>query len=76
MWTVIGYDWKLTVDGIVARVLGGLGNGAIICLHDGRELRAGPDVRPTVAAVRRLIPAIRERGYELETVSQMLCPTN
>ena len=76
MWTVIGYDWKQTSDAVAERVLGGLVNGAIICLHDGRELGAHPDIRVTVEAVRRLVPAIREQGYRLETVSQLLCPTN
>ena len=76
MWTVIGYDWKQTSDAVVDRVLRGLTRGAIICLHDGRELGAHPDVRETVEAVRLLVPAIRERGYSLETVSQLLCPTN
>ncbi len=75
MWTVIGYDWRLEAESIVSRVLGGVGNGAIVCLHDGRELRVNPDVRQTVAAVRRLVPLLRARGYSLETVSQLLCPT-
>jgi peptidoglycan/xylan/chitin deacetylase (PgdA/CDA1 family) len=76
MWTVIGYDWNLESGSIVARVLRGAVNGAIICLHDGRELRVSPDVRQTVEAVRRLIPLLRDEGYSFETVSQLLCPTN
>jgi len=50
-------------------------NGAILCLHDGRELRARPDIGATIEAVRRLLPLLMERGYKLETVSQLLCPT-
>jgi peptidoglycan/xylan/chitin deacetylase (PgdA/CDA1 family) len=76
MWTVIGYDWSLEADRIVARVLRGVAQGAIICLHDGRELRVNPDVRETVVAVRRLVPLLRAQGYRFETVSQLLCPTN
>lgn len=76
MWTIIGYDWRLRADSIVARVAERAGNGAIVCLHDGRELRRNPDIRETVEAVRRLIPLLRLRGYELETVSQLLCLTN
>ena len=76
MWTVIGYDWSLETDSIVARVLRGVGNGAIICLHDGRELRVNPDIRQTLGAVRRLIPLLRAQGYGFETVSRLLCPTN
>ncbi|HWC00432.1 MAG TPA: polysaccharide deacetylase family protein [Bryobacteraceae bacterium] len=75
MWTVIGYDWRLEAESIVARVLRGVGNGAIICLHDGRELRIRPDIRETIEAVRRLIPLLQGQGYSFETVSQLLCPT-
>jgi len=76
MWTAIGYDWKLKADKIEGRMLAGAANGAILCLHDGREVRANPDIRETVAAVGRLIPALRDQGYEFDTVSRLLCPTN
>lgn len=75
MWTVIGYDWRLPSEEIVSRIMRRLGNGAIICLHDGRLLQAGPNVRQTILALRRLLPMIRDLGYQLETVSQILCPT-
>lgn len=76
MWTVIGYDWSLPSCDIVDRVKRGMGNGAILCLHDGRLLQARPDIRATVEAARVLVPLIRGEGYRLETVSQLLCPTN
>ena len=76
MWAAIGYDWKLRADNIVDRMLPGVTNGSILCLHDGRGMRANPDIRETVAAVGRLIPALQARGYEFETVSRLLCPTN
>ena len=76
MWTAIGYDWSLKVDGVIERLLTGLSNGAILCLHDGRELRARPDIGVTVEAVRRLAPVLLEQGYRFETVSRLLCPTN
>jgi peptidoglycan/xylan/chitin deacetylase (PgdA/CDA1 family) len=76
MWTVIGYDWKQTADSVVERVARRVGNGAIVCLHDGRELRATPDIGVTVEAVRRLVPMLLDRGYKFETVSRLLCPTN
>ena len=75
MWTVIGYDWSLKADAIVSRVARRAANGAILCLHDGRELRVKPDAGETVEAVRRLVPVLLDRGYEFETVSQLLCPT-
>ncbi|MGB9455228.1 MAG: polysaccharide deacetylase family protein [Bryobacteraceae bacterium] len=75
MWTVIGYDWNLVAGAVVARMAGRVSNGAILCLHDGRELRTRPDIGTTIEAVRRLVPLLLERGYKLETVSQLLCPT-
>ncbi len=76
MWTVIGYDWSLKSESIIVRVVRGLQNGAIICLHDGRQLQVAPDIRETVKAVGRLIPIIQEQGYHFESVSQLLCPRN
>jgi peptidoglycan-N-acetylglucosamine deacetylase len=74
MWTAIGYDWNLAAEGIVRRISGSVSNGAIICLHDGRELQANPDIRNTIRAVEHLIPMLLERGYRFETVSR-LCQT-
>ena len=76
MWTAIGYDWKLNVESIVDVMSRRVSNGAILCLHDGRELRIKPDVGVTVEAVRRLVPALLDRGYQFETLSRLLCPTN
>jgi peptidoglycan/xylan/chitin deacetylase (PgdA/CDA1 family) len=76
MWSAIGYDWSRKADEVVARMLRGAGNGAILCLHDGRELGVRPDVSATVEAVRRLTPMLLDRGYRFETVSQLLCPTS
>ena len=75
MWTVIGYDWKLKADAIVDVMSRRASNGAILCLHDGRELRARPDIGVTVEAVRRLVPLLLDRGYHFETLSRLLCPT-
>ena len=76
MWTVIGYDWKLEADAIVKRVAGAVANGAILCLHDGRELRVKPDIEPTLKAVGRLVPILLDQGYTFETIGRLLCPKN
>jgi peptidoglycan/xylan/chitin deacetylase (PgdA/CDA1 family) len=76
MWTAIGYDWSLRVEEVVARMAASASNGAILCLHDGRELREKPDVRTTVETVQRLVPMLLERGYKFETVSRLICPKN
>jgi peptidoglycan/xylan/chitin deacetylase (PgdA/CDA1 family) len=75
MWTVIGLDWKLSAEAICDRVLQATSNGAIVCLHDGRGCSAQPEVANSLEAVKRILPALLERGYHFETVSQILCPT-
>jgi peptidoglycan/xylan/chitin deacetylase (PgdA/CDA1 family) len=79
MWTVIGRDWRLSGPQIAARVLAppdrdSANDGAIICLHDGRGTHPNPSIHSTLDAVRRIIPALLERGYHFETVST-LCQT-
>lgn len=76
MWTAIGYDWKRNSDAVFGHLAKRASNGAILCLHDGRELRVRPDIGVTVEALRRLVPTLLERGYEFETVSRLLCPTS
>jgi peptidoglycan-N-acetylglucosamine deacetylase len=76
MWSAIGYDWKATAECVTATISQGIVNGAIVCLHDGRELRRRPDIGITIESVRSLIPMLRDRGFEFLTVSQLLCPKN
>jgi peptidoglycan-N-acetylglucosamine deacetylase len=75
MWTTIALDWKRPADRVVPRLLRGAKNGAILCLHDGRRLDAGPDIRSTLEAAREVLPKLMERGYHFERVSEILCPT-
>jgi peptidoglycan/xylan/chitin deacetylase (PgdA/CDA1 family) len=75
MWSAIGYDWSLGADAVVERLKPGVSNGAILCLHDGRELAVKPDIGATLEAVRRLVPMVLELGYEFETVTRLLCQT-
>jgi len=76
MWSVIGYDWKRPAGAVVDRVTGQVSPGAIVCLHDGRELRAKPDIGATVEAVRRLVPLLLDQGYKFERLDELLCPKN
>lgn len=76
MWTVLALDWKLPADQIADRVFSASCNGAIVCLHDGRELQTDPDISRTLEAVRRLIPLLRQKGFEFRTVSSLLWPKN
>lgn len=75
LWTVMGRDWRLNAGQVVARVVARAAAGGIVCLHDGRELNPNPDIRATLEAVDRLIPLLRDRGFQFETVSQ-LCLMN
>ena len=76
MWSAIGRDWTLQSTSVYQRLATRTVNGAILCLHDGRELKVQPDISVTVEAVRRLVPTLLEQGYEFETVDRLLCQTN
>lgn len=76
MWTVIGRDWRWPTRRVAKLLLSGARNGAIFCLHDGRTIEREPDIRATLDAVDYIIPVLQDRGYQFETVSQILCPTN
>jgi len=76
MWTAIALDWKLKGSAIASRLLHSASNGGIFCLHDGRELQPRPDISETLRALREILPALEDRGYKFETVSQLLCLTN
>ncbi len=68
LWSVDTDDYERPgVNVIVARALAGLEPGAIILLHD-----AGGDRSQTVAALPRIIKAVRKRGYKLVTVPRLL----
>ncbi len=75
MWSCIGLDWRLGSSAIAARCIGAARSGAIYCLHDGRELQVRPNVRPSIEAAKRMIPELLDRGYEFETVSEILSAT-
>jgi peptidoglycan/xylan/chitin deacetylase (PgdA/CDA1 family) len=68
LWSVDTDDYERPgVKVIVQRALAGVEPGAIILLHD-----AGGDRSQTVAALPRIIKAIRKRGYKLVTVPRLL----
>lgn len=61
MWTTIGRDWKWPADRIAKLLVNQAANGAIFCLHDGRELRTEPDISATLKAVEMVLPILKER---------------
>jgi peptidoglycan-N-acetylglucosamine deacetylase len=74
MWTCNALDWRLSTERIVSRICSNLYSGSIICLHDGRRTQARPNVRPTIEALREIVPTALERGFEFVTISELLCP--
>ena len=74
MWSCIGLDWRLPTERIASRLIRNLFSGSILCLHDGRQTQVRPNVRPTLEAVRILIPEALERGFEFVTIGELLCP--
>ncbi|MGF7036685.1 polysaccharide deacetylase family sporulation protein PdaB [Paenibacillus mucilaginosus] len=64
-------DWmKPGVDKIVAQVLNNVHNGDIILFHDLQG-----DCSQTVDALRRILPELKQRGYEFVTVSDLISRT-
>jgi peptidoglycan/xylan/chitin deacetylase (PgdA/CDA1 family) len=68
LWTVDTNDWQRPgVQAIIHSVLSGARPGAIILMHD-----AGGDRSETVAALPTIVKDLRQRGYRLVTVPQLL----
>lgn len=68
-------DWKAaSAEEIFEPVMAAAGPGDIVCLHDGisSDKRDTDSRDPTASAVRRLVPALLERGLRPVTVSELL----
>lgn len=66
-WRVDTRDWaSVSVDSVINTVLDNVRDGDVILFHD---YVAG--VSPTAKALETLIPALRARGYEFVTVSEL-----
>jgi peptidoglycan/xylan/chitin deacetylase (PgdA/CDA1 family) len=66
MWTVDSFGWNhLPAAGIVERCLSRAEPGAIILFHVGIESE-------DALALRTIITTLRERGYQLVTVTDLL----
>ncbi|MCC8139113.1 MAG: polysaccharide deacetylase family protein [Lachnospiraceae bacterium] len=70
-WNVDSLDWKdYGADAIVSRVLDNehLGNGTIILMHNGATY--------TKDALPRVIEGLKEKGYELVPISELIYTEN
>ena len=66
LWSIDPRDWdeSLSPEQIIDNVLANLKPGSIVLLHEGKA--------HTLAALPTLIKAIRQRGYQLVTISELL----
>ncbi len=66
-WTIDSMDWKeISAEEICRNVIqsNDIGNGAIVLMHNGGK--------HTVEALDLIIPALKEMGYELVKISELL----
>lgn len=68
LWNIDTLDWQLPgASAIVNEVLSSAYNGAIVLMHDG-----GGDRSQDVKALDRIIKGLKEDGYELVTVAELM----
>ena len=62
------FNWYRTPkpDALAARLARKASPGDIVVMHDGHHVNPRADRRHTVEATRRLVPALRARGFALE----------
>jgi peptidoglycan/xylan/chitin deacetylase (PgdA/CDA1 family) len=74
---LVGWSWGLwdwnwyrprEAEGLARRLSRAAGGGDIIVMHDGHHVDARPDRRYAIEATRRLLPAIRDRGFGFGTL--------
>ena len=64
LWTVDTMDWKYkSVNTIVKRATNKVKDGDIILMHDIHKR--------TMLALKKIIPILKEQGYEFVTVSEL-----
>ena len=70
LWSMDPEDWKYKdADTVYEHVMGGW-NGGIV--QDGAIVLSHEIYQSTVDAYKRIIPALKEKGYKFVTVSQMM----
>jgi peptidoglycan-N-acetylglucosamine deacetylase len=74
MWSATGYDWKYKADAIARATVAELKPGAVILLHDGREVRPASEVdrSSTVAALPAIIDQARAAGFTFVSLQDFL----
>ena len=71
LWSLDSGDWRgLDAGTIIHNVLDRVKNGSIIVFHDSDE-KDQADRRPTVEALKVILPALKARGYRMVTISEL-----
>lgn len=72
MWSATGYDWMKGEEGILQSVLKEIRPGAVILLHDGRNVLPVSDIdrSATVVALPQIITKAREAGFEFVSLQE------
>jgi peptidoglycan/xylan/chitin deacetylase (PgdA/CDA1 family) len=71
LWSLDSGDWRgLDAGTIVHNVLDRVKNGSIIVFHDSDEKNQA-DRRPTVEALKVILPALQAKGYRMVTISEL-----
>ncbi len=72
LWSVDSGDWQgLDTPAIVHNVVDRVKNGSIVIFHDSDE-DSNKDRRPTVEALKIILPALRDQGYRMVTISELM----
>ncbi|MEE0551364.1 MAG: polysaccharide deacetylase family protein [Eggerthellaceae bacterium] len=66
-WNVDTTDWKKPGADVIAQRIQSAGPGNIILMHDG-----GGDRSQTIEGLRQALPKLKEQGYSLITVQELL----
>jgi peptidoglycan/xylan/chitin deacetylase (PgdA/CDA1 family) len=66
LWSHWGWDWKagVTPESIATRLTSGVGEGAVLLLHDADDYSAPGSWRRTAAALPGALETLAERGLE------------
>jgi peptidoglycan/xylan/chitin deacetylase (PgdA/CDA1 family) len=76
-WTVDPKDWRHPSSNVIVKsVIHKTGNGAIVLLHDGLELKNDPGQENTLVALSQLIAYYRARNYTFVTIDQIIADKN
>jgi peptidoglycan/xylan/chitin deacetylase (PgdA/CDA1 family) len=77
-WSWFAWDWNWfrgrTADSVVKRIVRRASDGLIVVIHDGHHRDARADRAYAVEATRRIVPALRARGFRFGTICEAIEP--